>query len=190
MRDVGMSVGPGRHPRVSAVRGARVVLAVACLLAVAGCAGSNPAHRQAEAVDDGVQVTGVIDGSRVAISRGVPEVVFGDCDPGDGFDEDICWVARTIDGLNIAFVIENPAVLEAGARVDVVNPGCGTCDDVTDGVVLEVRVDGTVRRPVRGAMDVVTVPGERVAASFTIDFAGGDELQGSFNVRELRPEER
>lgn len=185
-----MEVGAGTRTCVRAVGWGRMVLAVACVLAAAGCAGSNPDHRQAEAVDDGVQVTGVIDGSRVAISQGVPEVVFGDCDPGDGFDEDICWVARTIDGLNIAFVIENPAVLEPGARVDVVAADCGACDDVGDGVVLEVRVDGTIRRPVEGAMDVVTVPGERVAASFTTEFAGGDELQGSFNVRELRPEER
>ena len=163
--------------------------AVAALL-LAGCATSNPAHRQAEAVDDGVQATGIIDGARVAISRGVPEVVFGDCDPGDGLDDDICWVARTIDGLNIAFVIENPAVLEEGATLQVVDPDCTGCDDEVDGVVVQLRIDGEVRRPGSGTVTVVSVPGERAAADFDLSFADGDELRGSFNVRELRPEER
>jgi hypothetical protein len=160
------------------------------LVLMAGCATSNPTHRQAEADDDGVQATGVLDRSRVAISRGVPDVVFGDCDPGDGLDRDICWVARTIDGLRIAFVIENPAVLEEGATLPVLDSDCVNCDDVTDGVVVEVRVDGEARRPVEGSLEVRAVPGERAAADFEAIFRGGDELRGSFNVRELRPEER
>jgi hypothetical protein len=165
------------------------VLAVVAALVLSGCATSNPSHRQAEAVDDGVQATGIVDGARVAISRGVPEVSFGDCDPGDGLDDDICWVARTIDGLSIAFVIENPAVLVEGATLDVVSPECTGCDEVADGVVVELRVAGEVRRPDSGTVTVNEVPGERAAADFDLSFADGDELRGSFNVRELRPEE-
>lgn len=163
---------------------------VAVMLLLTGCATSNPAHRQAEAVDDGVQATGIIDGSRVAISRGVPEVVFGDCDPGDGQDTDICWVARTIDGLSIAFVLENPGALEEGATLEVVPEDCVGCDDVTGGVVVELRVNGEARRADGGRVEVIAVPGERAAADFDLQFADGDELRGSFNVRELRPEER
>lgn len=164
---------------------------VVMALVFAGCATSNPTHRQAEAVDDGVQAEGIIDGSRVAISRGVPEVVFGDCDPGLGVDADICWVARTIDGLSIAFVIENPAILEVDTRIDVVDADCeDDCDDVVDGIVVDVRVDGESRRASSGWVEVAAVPGERVAAEFDLGFVDGDELRGSFNVRELRPEER
>ncbi len=181
------AVGRTGH-RTRAVRSLVAILAAATLLA--GCATSNPNHRQAEAVDDGVQATGVIDGSRVAISRGVPEVVFGDCDPGVGVDADICWVARTIDGLSIAFVIENPALLAPDVRLDVVDSTCEDCDDVTDGVVVDLRVDGETRRATTGWVEVAAVPGERAAAAFDLGFPDGDALRGSFNVRELRPEEQ
>lgn len=181
---------PVTSSRQVAARGRVGLWAVGAMLVLTGCATSNPAHRQAEAVDDGVQATGIIDGSRVAISRGVPEVVFGDCDPGDGDDVDICWVARTIDGLSIAFVLENPGALEEGATLEVVSDDCVGCDDLTDGVVVEVRVNGEPRRAVRGRVEVIAVPGERAAADFDLEFANGDELRGSFNVRELRPEER
>lgn len=179
-----------RSPRQWSWQVARWVVVAATCLAMAGCATSNPSHRQAEATDDGVQATGVLDGARVAISRGVPQVVFGDCDAGDGLDNDICWVARTIDGASVAFVIENPDAMVAGETLEVVQSDCTHCDEVTDGVVVEVRANGVSRRPVAGWVEVVTVPGERAAANFDLDFAGGDRLQGSFNVRELRPEER
>lgn len=169
------------------------VRALAPLLAAAvglvGCGEGQAEHRQAEAVDDGVQVTGVLDGSRVAVSQGVPDVLFGDCDPGDGLDEDVCWVARTIDGLSIAFVVENPAVLVAGEVVEVVPDACRKCDEVTEGVVVDVRVDGEQRRATAGRIEVREV-GERIAADIEVRWPDGDHLVGSFNVRELRPEEQ
>jgi hypothetical protein len=164
-------------------------LAVGLALLASACVtpeGSN--HRQPEAVDDGVQATGVLGGSRVAIASGAPEVSFRDCDGGDGLDEDICWVARTVDGMQVAFVIENPAVLVEGQTLQVRDDACGHCDDVTDKVVVDIRVNGQQRRATGGTMTVLDV-GERIAARFRLTFPGGDDLTGSFNVRELRPGE-
>jgi hypothetical protein len=162
-------------------------LALSVLLA--GCAEAAVVHRQPEAVDDGVQVTGTLGGARVAISEGVPDVTFGDCDPGIEIDEDVCWSARTIDGLTVGMVIENPAVLRAGEEVEVVDVACDLdCDQVTDGVVVEVRWDGQRARAVGGRLEVSEV-GERVAADVDLRLPASDRLTGSFNVRELRPEE-
>lgn len=159
-------------------------------LVLSGCATASVAHRQAEASDDGVQVTGTLGGSRVAISEGVPDVVFGDCDPGIEIDQDVCWSARTIDGMTVAMVVENPAVLVAGETVDVVNVACDLdCDAVTEGVVVDVRWDGRQVRATSGRLEVGSVD-ERVSASLDLNLVGGDGLDGSFNVRELRPEER
>lgn len=154
-----------------------------------GCATASVAHRQAEAVDDGVQVTGTLDGARVAISEGVPDVTFGDCDPGIDIDDDVCWSARTIDGMTVAMVIENPDVLEPGTTVDVVDVDCDLdCDGVTEGAVVAVRWEGREARAVGGRLVVSSVD-ERVAADLDLRLPGSDGLVGSFNVRELRPEE-
>ncbi len=177
------TAAPSRRPAVVAV-----VLAFA--LALSGCATASVAHRQAEADDDGVQVTGTLGGARVAISEGVPDVVFGDCDPGIEIDQDVCWSARTIDGMTVAMVIENPDVLVAGEAVDVIGDTCDLdCDDVTDGVVVDVRWDGRQVRATSGRLEVGSVD-ERVSAAVDVNLVGGDGLDGTFNIRELRPEER
>lgn len=166
------------------------VVSVLAALVLSGCADAAVEHRQPEAVDDGVQVTGTLDGARIAISEGVPDVTFGDCDPGIEIDEDVCWSARTIDGLTVGVVVENPAVLRAGEQVEVVDVDCDLdCDEVTEGVVVEVRWDGQRARAVGGRLDVAEV-GERVAADLDLRLPGSDRLTGSFNVRELRAEER
>lgn len=164
-------------------------VAVGLALLLAACVTpEGSTHRQPEAVDDGVQVTGVLGGSRVALTSGDPEVSFRDCDGGDGLDDDVCWVARTIDGLQIAFVIENPGVLVPGETLTVRSDPCDLCDDVSDKVVVDVRVGGEQRRATGGTMTVIEV-GERIAARFRLTFPGGDDLTGSFNVRERRPGE-
>ncbi len=145
-------------------------------------------QRQAEAEDDGVQATGRIGGARVAISDGGPETLIGDCDPGDGADEDVCWIARTIDGLTIAFVIENPAALVAGETLPVRADRCTDCDDVTDHAVVDLRINGDQRRASSGQL-VVTQAGPRYAASFRVGFDDSDELIGDFNIRQLLPGE-
>jgi hypothetical protein len=164
-------------------------LVVGLALLVTACVTpEGSTHRQPEAVDDGVQVTGVLGGSRIAIASGAPEVSFRDCDGGDGLDDDVCWVARSIDGLTLAFVIENPAVLVAGEAIPVRDDPCDHCDDVTDKVVVDIRVNGEQRRATGGTMTVIEIA-ERIAARFRLTFPGGDDLTGTFNVRELRPGE-
>ena len=162
---------------------------VAALLA--GCVSPDAGEggqRQAEVDDDGVQVTGTLDQRRLSISNGAPDVVVGDCDPGDGLDDDVCFVTRTIDGVTIAFVIENPAVLAPGAELDVRDVSCRQCDDETGVAVVDIRVDGDQRRAVAGRLGVTTAD-ERYAGEFRLDFAGGDQLVGTFNIRPLRPGE-
>lgn len=167
-----------------------VVRLVAASLVVSGCATASVAHRQAEAGDDGVQVTGTLGGSRVAISEGVPDVVFGDCDPGIDIDEDVCWSARTIDGMTVAMVVENPDVLAADTVIDIVDDACDLdCDQVTEGAVVDIRWNGQQVRAVSGRLEV-SAASERVAAGMDVNLVGGDGLTGMFNIRELRPEER
>lgn len=181
----------GSRSSAVAARAVRIVAVVMAILVLSGCANAAVEQRQAEADDDGVQVTGTLGGARVAISEGVPDVVFGDCDPGMEIDQDVCWSARTIDGMTVAMVIENPDVLVAGETVDVVRgDDCDVqCDGVDDGVVVDVRWDGNQARAINGRMEVESVD-ERVAARIDLDLAGGGSLTGTFNVRELRPGER
>ena len=51
----------------------RVALALSVVVLVAGCASSNPAHRQAEADDDGVQATGVLPEPTAAAASTMPK---------------------------------------------------------------------------------------------------------------------
>ncbi len=167
-------------------------LAAACaalaLLATA-CAGASVQQRQPETGNDGVRATGRIDGRRVAISDSDPEVNATDCDPGIETDTDVCWIARTIDGLTVAFVVENPTALVAGESLPVDEDDCGTCDDVRGHAVVDLRVDGQQRRAIGGRLDVQQVE-ERWAAEFRLRFGDGDELTGSFDIRELAPGEQ
>ncbi len=160
--------------------------ALAVLLA--GCASSSVAQRQPEALDDGVQATGRLFGGRIAISDGSPETNLVDCDPRDGPDDDVCWIARTIDGLTVAFVVENPGALVAGETVPVRAHECQDCDDVVDQAVVDLRIEGEQRRATSGRL-VVHEADERYAADFRIRFQDGDEITGTFNIRQLRPGE-
>ena len=162
------------------------VSAVIAVLLV-GCASSSLPQRQPEALDDGVQATGRIGGQRVALSDGSPETNLVDCDPNTP-DRDVCWIARTIDGLTIAFVIENPAALVPGEDIRVRDDTCVACDDVTEHAVVDLRIDGEQRRASSGRLQVRRAD-DRYAASFDIQFPDADGLQGEFNIRQLRPDE-
>lgn len=166
-------------------------LLLACCLLVGGCVvpdAGEGGQRQPESRDDGVQLTGTLDQQRISISSGAPDVVVGDCDPGDGLDDDVCFVTRTIDGATIAVVFENPAVLVPGATVDVVTSDCTTCDDVTDGLVVDIRQDGEQRRVPDGRVEV-TAADERYTGQLRFDFVNGDRLVGTFDIRPPRPGE-
>lgn len=167
----------------------RRLVSAALAVVLAGCASSSLPQRQPEALDDGVQATGRIGGQRVAVSDGSPETNVTDCDPGAGLDQDVCWIARTIDGLTIAFVIENPAALAPGEDLPVRDADCDTCDDVVDHAVVDLRIDGQQRRATDGRLQV-SEAADRFAASFDIGFQDADSLTGEFNIRELSPGER
>lgn len=164
----------------------RLVTAVLAVVLM-GCASSSLPQRQPEALDDGVQATGRLDGRRVAVSDGSPETNVVDCDAQE-LDADVCWIARTIDGLTIAFVIENPAALVPGETLRVRDDDCDTCDDVADHAVVDLRVDGEQRRATSGRLEVRQV-GDRWAARFDVRFPDADALTGVFNIRELAPDE-
>lgn len=136
---------------------------------------------QPEGRDDGIQATGLLDGKRVAISRGNPTVVLGDCDANDGLDQDLCILGRTIDGLDVNLVIENPDVLVPGETVDAGIDCSFGCDDVTEGAVVEVRVNGEVRDVERGTL-TVREAGPRWIADFDLVLSFGDNLSGTFDV--------
>ena len=160
------------------------VLLVAVSLAAVGCA-EEEAQRDPVGPDDGLQVTGQLLGRRFAVSDGEPEVVVGDCDPADGHDEDVCIIARTLDGQNFGIVIENPAALVVGEAVPVSQFACvaEVCDAHLDSVLLQVRIDGRPLDATGGTVTATIVGPPRWAASFSVRFVDGGGLSGSFDVR-------
>lgn len=163
-------------------RRAAAALLTLAVVALAGCVGGEDVQRQPEAIDDGVQATGLLDGSRVAISRGEPVVLYGDCDPNSGLDEDLCILVRSLDGLPINIVIENPSALQPGEVLAVEQDDCGTCDDVRTHAVVELRIDGRAVRAQGGRL-VIAEASQRYAAEFDLRLPMGGRLTGSFNVR-------
>lgn len=165
----------------------RSVLGVTLLAAVlAGCESGDQVQTQVDTVqpasrDAGIQATGLLDGGRVAISRGNPTVVVGDCDANDGLDDDLCILSRTINGRSINLVIENPAVLVPGETVDAGIDCNVDCDEVTEGAVVELRIDGEVRPVLRGSLSVREA-GPRWIADFDLFLPFGDNLSGTFDV--------
>lgn len=153
-------------------------------LLLAGCLDAEQPQRQAEAADDGLQATGRIGGQRVAISSGDPRVVAGDCDANDGLDTDLCLLVRTIDGLELNIVIENPDVLTGDDPIPVRDDPCtGTaCDEVAEHAVVDVRLEDMERRVTGGRITPMET-NSRVAAEFDLRLTGSDRLVGGFNVR-------
>lgn len=165
----------------------RMLLGVAVLaVALAGCESGDEVQTEIDtvqpaSVDEGITATGLLDGARVAISRGNPTVVVGDCDANDGLDDDLCILSRTIDGRSINLVVENPAVLVPGTTVDAGVDCVAGCDEVTEGAVVELRVDGEVRPVERGSL-TVREAGPRWIADFDFVLSFGDNLSGTFDV--------
>lgn len=117
-------------------------------------------------------------------------MILGDCDPEDGPDEDLCIEARTIDGLEVTLVVENPVALVAGTTVPV---GRATCVDGCDGregvVIARLEVgDDDVVEVIGGSFDVARVD-DRFVADFDLRLPFNDSLRGSFDVAERLPVE-
>lgn len=162
-----------------------VPLVVAAALVLVGCEDGDEVQTpidvvQPESRDEGIQATGQIEGSRVAISRANPTVVVGDCDANDGLDEDLCILSRTISGTSINLVVENPDVLVPGETVEAGVRCTGGCDDVTEGAVVELRVDDEVLVVTRGSISVEEA-GPRWIADFDLFLRDG-RLNGTFDV--------
>lgn len=140
--------------------------------------------------DQGIQATGQLDGQRIAVSRGAPIVIVGDCDPEDGADEDLCIDARTIGGLPLRLVVENRDALVADETVPVGRATClvGGCDDVTDEVIVRLEVADRTIDVIGGEFDVLRAD-DRYVADFTLQLPSGDSLRGEFDVTERLPEE-
>ncbi len=137
--------------------------------------------------DDGLQLTGELQGARIHVSDGDPEVLYGDCDPGDGRDDDLCMIASMIDGGRIGLVIENPEALVEGEALTPraacpphpsPSPSEGECEST---VIVEIRLGTQRLRPVGGLLSV-SAGGPRYAARFTLRFASGT-VTGAFDVR-------
>ena len=160
-----------------------VAVALLALLGTGCVDGEGAQQAQPVSGQDGLRATGVLDGARIAISRGSPTVVLGDCDPNDGLDRDLCLLVRTIDGLQLNLVVENPDALVAGEQLPIGERECGDtgCDGITDVAVVFVRVDGR-QLPVEGGRLEVEQAGPRYAAAFDLRLPNGERLTGDFDV--------
>jgi hypothetical protein len=132
----------------------------------------------------GLQLTGGVAGRQLAVSDGSPRLTVGDCDPDATGDDDVCVIARSIDGELVVLVVENPDMLVTGASLPVADPGCGArCDDITDVAVVDLQVGTDPRiRAQGGRLDVDEVtPHVRYVGGLRLSFATGS-LTGSFDL--------
>lgn len=159
-------------------------LLVLLCLAAAGCA-EEEAQRDPVGPDDGLQVAGQVFNKRYAVSDGEPEVVFGDCDAVDGRDQDLCIIARTLDGQNFGIVFENPEAFRPGESLPVTDLACVAeqCDDHRDSLLIEVRVDGRPLEATGGNVTIAEAGPPRWSGELVVRFADGGGLSGTFNVR-------
>jgi hypothetical protein len=140
----------------------------------------------------GLRLAGTLEGRQVAVNDGLPRLQYGDCDPMDGADADLCVISRSIDGRLFVLVAENPAVLAptsggSGPGLAVRDPGCATpqaCDDVADAAVVDVQLDtGQRRRAVDGTLALSLVePLLRYAGELTVHLPDGGRLSGQFDL--------
>ena len=132
----------------------------------------------------GLQLTGSVANRQLAVSDGSPQLNVGDCDPDGSADSDVCVIADDIDGQLVVLVFENPDVLQPGASLPVVDPPCaGGCDDVTDGVVIDLQL-GTGRRlrARDGRLELGRVePFSNYVGELRLDLPSGS-VSGSFDV--------
>lgn len=165
----------------------RRVLITALLLALAlsGC-GRGGATQQPRDGRAGLQVTGSVEGRQVAVSDGGPALVIEDCDPPDGFDDDVCAQARDLDGDLFVLVFENPDILITGADL-AVGGDCTTptrCDTVRDVAVIRVQSGAGERIQATGGelrLSLVAPGRRRYVGTFRLELPGG-AVSGSFDL--------
>ena len=154
-----------------------LLLVGAAALLLAAC-GFEPVQRQAVSVDDGLHVTGRIDGRSVNVSVGEPDVLLGACDPRRPDLRELCIDARTVDGESFGIVVNNPSDLVDGERL-AVRASCP--EDGCEGIArVELYLGGDRYQATDGTLTVGTT-GPRYAARFTIRIHN-DTLTGGFDV--------
>lgn len=155
-------------------------------LALVGCGESNDVLPDPRDGRSGIQVSGQLPDRQVAVSDGLPTVNFGDCDPNEGVDDDVCVVTETIQGEILRVVFENPDVLQEGAVLpvgsDCANPTA--CDAVLDRAVIEVEfgTEGRVRATDGTLRVEVAEPSVRYRGEFDIRLPGGGSLSATFDL--------
>lgn len=167
-------------------RGPAALAAVIVGGVLGGCAADAEGLPPARDGRSGLQATGTVEGRQVAVGRGLPELVVGDCDPIDGRDDDVCVITDTIDGRLLVLAFENPAVLTEGAVLDVGDPACGApaaCDEVTDVAIVTLKFE--TDDPIRATGGTVrmgqVLPFRNYVGEFAVDLPDG-RLNGSFDV--------
>lgn len=150
------------------------VLAGAVVLA--GC--GAPIQRQPVSGDDGLHLTGRLDGNTINVSVGAPEVLLGSCDFQQPDEVELCIAARTLDGETFGIVVHNPDDLVEG-ETSSVRASCpeGDCAGVA---LVEIRRGDARHQADAGELDVLEA-GPRYAARFTLR-VGNDVLNGAFDV--------
>jgi len=170
------------RPVVEHLVARRPLLALAAAaMAMSACAGTDT-QRQPTSSNEGLQLTGQYAGAQLSVSDGAPQLVAGDCDPGDGLDDDLCIIAVSLDGAQVAIVFENPITLVTGATLTIDDVECGGCDGVTDVAVVELRVDGDAARVAGGSVVVIDAGPVRLAGDLHLRFLDGGSLNGTFDV--------
>lgn len=165
-------------------RTALVLLTVLVLVAACGT-GERPQTPQPRDGRAGLQLSGTVAGSQVAVSDGSPDLILGDCDVLGGPAHDLCAESRDLRGGPVVLAVRNPAVLVAGETLPVEDPGCTGqgCDAVADVAVVDVLLDGNgPRRATSGVLALTAVQeGRRYAGSLRLELPDGT-LSGHFDL--------
>lgn len=160
-----------------------LVAVVVAVLATA-CWRATDATTQPRGGRAGLQLTGTVAGTQLAVNAGAPRLTVGDCDPADGQDDDVCAIARDISGELVVLVFENPGVLVSGAELAIADPGCGRdCDDIRGLAVVDLQIGvGDRRRARGGSLRLAEVlPFRRYAGDLRLEFDDGS-VSGSFDL--------
>lgn len=142
----------------------------------------------------GIRLSGQLGDRQIAVSDGLPQINFTDCDVAEGPDRDICILTDDISGELIIVVFENPDGLVEGVTLPVADPSCSdapACDEVSDVAIVEVQVgaDNERVRAVSGRLFMeVVVPLERYRGDLRLRLPDGSDLNASFDIVP-RPEE-
>ena len=164
------------------------------LLLLAAC-GDTPGDVLPDPRDgrSGVRFSGIVNDRQVAVSDGLPEVNFGDCDINQGSDRDVCIITEDVNGDLVVIVFENPDVLIEDTSIRIGDTPCAdpqACDEVTETALVDVQVGTGPRvRAVSGNLDIeVVVPLARYRGEFDLRLPDGGTLNATFDLVP-RPEE-